>query len=373
MSEKNFDAYIDFGSSKIRAGVFSKIEQKKIYFTEHKCSNNLKNNKLNLLSSENIVKKTILEIEKKTNEYLNDINLMIDSPDSLLVTVSRSKNIEGKKLKKEEIEYLIQDTKQQIIKSYKDKHIIHILVTNYNVNGNDYNFIPLNINCNHFYVDIAFICFPKEFVKNLEELFSKNNIAITRIMSSSYAKALSYKKKIEIDRKVLFVDIGYEKTSIIFYNKEIFSGLNILPIGGNHISKDISKILHVPLEKAEEIKLNFDKNEFKNTADLIKKIVFARIEEILELSVSYLPPKEKKNGLNQIKLILMGDGSKILDTKFKDSISFSSDIDLLEESTQDICECGLNLNKGISHQEVAVIPKKLEKKGFFERLFHFFK
>ena len=70
---------------------------------------------------------------------------------------------------------------------------------------------------------------------------------------------------------------------------------------------------------------------------------------------------------------LMGEGSKILDTKFKESISFSNDIDLLEESTVDICESGLNLKKGIGNQEVAVIPKKLEKKGFFERLFHFFK
>ena len=370
---KNFNVYIDFGSSKIRTVAFNKIEQNKFYFTEHKCLSNFKINQLNLLQSENIIKKTILEIEKKTGEYLNDINLMIDSPESLLVNVSRSKNIEGKKIKKEEIEYLIQDTKQQIIKAYKDQHIIHILVTNYNVNGSNYSFIPLNINCNQLYIDIAFICFPKVFVNSLEKIFSKNNILVNQIISSSYAKTLSYKKKIESFKKVLFVDIGYEKTSIIFYNKENFTVFNILQIGGNHISKDISKILHVPLDKAEEIKLNFDKGKFKNTADLIKKIVFARIEEILELSVNYLPTQEKQNDLNEIKLILMGEGSKILDTKFKESISFSNDIDLLEESTLDICESGLNLNKGIGNQEVAVIPKKLEKKGFFERLFHFFK
>ena len=69
----------------------------------------------------------------------------------------------------------------------------------------------------------------------------------------------------------------------------------------------------------------------------------------------------------------MGEGSKILDTRFKDSISFSSDIDLLEETTHDICESGLNLNTGLSNQEVTIIPKKQEKKGFFERLFHLFK
>ena len=93
---KNFNVYIDFGSSKIRTGAFNKIEQNKFYNTEHKCLSSFKVNQLSLTNSENIIKKTILEIEKKTGEHLNDLSLMVDSPDSLLVNVSRSKNIEGK-------------------------------------------------------------------------------------------------------------------------------------------------------------------------------------------------------------------------------------------------------------------------------------
>jgi len=31
------------------------------------------------------------------------------------------------------------------------------------------------------------------------------------------------------------------------------------------------------------------------------------------------------------------------------------------------------LAQGINKQEVVIVPRKLEKKGFFERLFHFFK
>ena len=63
-----------------------------------------------------------------------------------------------------------QDVLKGIIKAYKDQHIIHILVTNYNVNGTNYSFIPLNISCNQLYIDIAFICFPKVFVKVFENI-----------------------------------------------------------------------------------------------------------------------------------------------------------------------------------------------------------
>ena len=42
------------------------------------------------------------------------------------------------------------------------------------------------------------------------------------------------------------------------------------------------------------------------------------------------------------------------------------------ESCINICEYGLKLIQGVNKQEVVIVPRKLEKKGFFERLFPFF-
>ena len=69
----------------------------------------------------------------------------------------------------------------------------------------------------------------------------------------------------------------------------------------------------------------------------------------------------------------MGEGSKILSNKYRQDISISNDIDLFDETPLDICESGLKVIKGQSKQEVVIVPKKIEKKGFFEKLFHFFK
>ncbi len=75
----------------------------------------------------------------------------------------------------------------------------------------------------------------------------------------------------------------------------------------------------------------------------------------------------------QSKMILMGEGSKILDNKFKDKISFSKDIDFLEETLGDVCQSGYQLRKIHNKQEVVVVPKKTIKQGFFEKLFHLFR
>ena len=72
-------------------------------------------------------------------------------------------------------------------------------------------------------------------------------------------------------------------------------------------------------------------------------------------------------------MVLMGDGAKILDNKHKDKISFSNNIDFLEEFSENICQSGFKLGMGLNKQEVVVVPKKQIKLGFFEKLFHFFK
>ena len=164
--------------------------------------------------------------------------------------------------------------------------------------------------------------------------------------------------------------------SIISVPLIVFVSADLLNV--SDITKDLSKILNIDMIKAEKIKLCFDKNEKflieKNLSlDLVRKIIFARIEEILELCIQSIKLNHNLDQTYQFQLILMGDGSKILDNKFKEKIVFSKEIDLLEETPQDICEAALKLSEGINKQEVVIIPKKQMKIGFFEKLFHFFK
>ena len=377
MNNKKFDVYLDFGSSKIRIAAFSKDNINNNIYMESICHSNLAVNKLDFSSSEIIIEKMIFDLEKKTNEYLDSVNIMIDSPDIFPINLSVLKNYTGHKLKNEDIKFLIQDAKQQILKNYPSQDIIHIIVQNYKIDNVDYNFLPLEINCNTISADITFICLPKKIIKDLKKLFAKINIYVNQISISSYAKSLSYKDNFNLDENIIFIDMGFNKTSIIYYKKNNIIFVNILPIGGNHITKDLSKVLSLDLINAEKLKLSFDtdKNTIINEVqshELVQKIIIARIEEILELSIK---PVELSINLEKnfrFKIILMGEGSKILDNKFKNKISFKEEIDLLDETIADICGSALKLNKRINKQEVVIVPKKPNKIGFFEKLFLFF-
>jgi len=397
MNEKNFDIYIDLGSSKIRAVAFSKANKEEKFFIEKDNILSLKKKELNFFKTEKIIEDIIYELEKKTDTYMNNISLMLDTSDEISISLSLSKKNDGKKIEKKDIQYLIQDGKQQILKYYPDKSIIHIIISNYKIDNQDYDYLPDNIKCKLFSIDIFFICFPKVLIQNLEYLFQKNQISINQFLCSSYTKSLNYKEQFPTFEKIAFIDIGYEKTSIIIYEKEKLKAFNVLTIGGNHITKDISKVLGLSTNEAELIKNNLnkdilfsEKNQDEKTfkvdllndsigkkvsLGLIKKIIFARIDEILNLSFKTIKFHEDLNDINKLKIVLIGEGSKILDNNsihIKETVPLFEEIDFLIESGINICESGLKLSKGLNKQEVVVVPKKILVTGFFEKLFHFF-
>ena len=369
MHNKSIQTYFDCGYSKIRAGVFIESNQKNVLYNESKFS-------LNHPHSHKEIQNIVSSLEKDSNEYIDSINLMIDSLKMLSIGISISKKLDGHILKNADINFLILEAKQQISKNYRDHNILHIIINNYKINGVDYSDLPTNSECNLISLDILFICLPSETVLNFKKIFSNFNILINQTICSSYAKSIHYKSNLNLNGNISFIDVGYDKTSIIsFFNDKLLS-LDILPIGGNHITKDISKILNIDLEQSETIKINFTKNkkivnEDNFSIEKIQKIIFSRIEEILELSVKSIKSNSFK--YDHFRMILTGGGSRVFNNSFKNKISLLKDVELIEDTAEDICQSGFKLGMGLNKQEVVLVPKKQIKQGFFEKLFHFFK
>ena len=369
MNRKKFQTFFDCGFSKIRAGTFNKDDKGEAYYSESEFFTDQSNLDLK-------IQKIIASFEKEMNEYINNVNLMIDSQKMISIGISISKKLDGSNLRQNNVQFLIQEAKQQILKYYTNYNIIHIIINNYKIDGVDYFHLPDNIKCNSISLDMLFICIPNDVVLFYKKIFLKSNILINQIICSSYVKSINYKDNLDLNGHVSFIDIGFNKTSIIssFNDKVLF--LDVLPIGGNHITKDISKILKIDLEQSEQIKLNIDKehklsNDGDFLLDKLQKIIFARTEEILELCTKSI--KSNPFILDNFKMVLTGNGSKILDNQHNDKIFFSNTIDFLEETTEDICQSGFKYGLDPNKQEVVMVPKKQIKEGFFEKLFHFFK
>ena len=138
----------------------------------------------------NILKELIIEIEKNLDTSVNKINLMVEQENSYNIDLSIKKNFENKIIAKKNIEYLIQDLRQQLLTNNPDKKFIHILVKKCIVDSEEYNIIPIGNKCKNFIIDLSFIHIPKKLLNELERLFSEHQMFINKVICTNYAKTL---------------------------------------------------------------------------------------------------------------------------------------------------------------------------------------
>ena len=297
------------------------------------------------------------------------------------------KNSDGQKYSKNDINSLLNESKSLIQKNYFNKKIIHMIVKKFIFDDQEYFEIPNEeINYNTLVIELKFICFDNQVWKNLQASFSKNYLNIDNLYCSSYVRSSSYNSLFNDFNKKVILDIGYGKSSITVFQDNRILYFNILPVGGRHITNDISILLKINQAEAEMLKKNLNQSEitFENKIDKIKKtdssdlsnqVIFARVDEIIKLNLAdeYFNAffRNKENCI----LIFIGDGSKILNKNsiyLEEKFDFFNEISFFEENTNLICESGFNFVQSENSQEVSFQTKKRKNKGFFEKFFHFF-
>ena len=387
MNEKSLSIFIDFGSSKIRLGIFDKENSKSILILEKECISNFSINNFDIKNSTEIIKDLIKSAEKKINNHIKNINLMIDTPDMFSVDISIKKNSDGKKYSKDDINSLLNESKSLVQKNYINKKIVHMIVKKFIFDNQEFFEIPNErINYNSMIIELKFICFSDIIWKNLQDSFSKNYLNIDNLYCSSYVRSSNYNSLFNDFNKKVILDIGYGKSSITVFQDSRILYFNILPVGGRHITNDISILLKINKIEAEILKKSLNRSEitFENkidkdkkvdSSDLSNQIIFARVDEIIKLSLD----DEYFNAFFQNKdsciLIFIGEGSKILNKNsiyLEEKFDFFNEISFFEENTTMICDSVFNFNQSDKTQEVNFLPKKPKNKGFFEKFFHFF-
>ena len=391
MQKDNYSTIIDFGSSELRLGVFDD-KFSKLFFQSKDISQ--KNNYEEYLKSINFL---IREAENKISTHLENITVLYDTSKIFTIDLSIKKKLDQKTIFKDICSSIILEANQLIKDCYINKKIIHLIIKKYIINDKEFLNIPNKIpKLNSVILEIKFICLPYNQYKNVFETFKKNNLKIINFFSSSLVKSFKYIDFFKENKFVAFLDIGLDRTTIIFFINQKLDCLNSIPIGGNNISKDISQIMKLSLDESEKLKKTFNKSEIdfsyseadssdntdiikkiigKNISiDLLKKVVLTRVEEIIELSFKGMGISENIDKKQDLNLVLIGNGSKIFNRnsfQIEDKYNFK-EINFYEENNLEVCKAGLIFEKNFKDEDPQKLKKNQKKLGFFHRFFNFF-
>ena len=286
---------------------------------------------VNLTKASKAIRSCISITEKKAKILLKKINVVLEGPEFLSTKFTKHKKINGSKIHKDDIDFLLKEAKKQLILNDKKQSIIHIFNHNYVVDGKAFSDEPIGVYADSLSHEITFITIPKNNLRNINQAFIDCDIEIERLISNTFALGAKLLNNKELEFGSILVDIGFEKISLgLFKNLALVHSIT-LPMGINHITKDISKVCSLSMDESVVIRNNIDfsfqnnqnlfdangylKNSYfinssfrKISKNLILNVIKARLDEIFEtVKKQIIVPEFNLN--SGIGFLLVGGGS----------------------------------------------------------------
>ena len=190
MDSENLIGVIELGGVNIKCVIFAVNSNNvlEILSSSVTKSEGIYNSKIvNFSKAANSIRSCISIAEKKAKVLLKKINVIFEQTEFLCTKFSKNKKIDGTKIQKEDIEFLLKDAKKQLTQNDDTQSIIHIFNHNYIVDGKSFIEEPINIYANALSHEMTFVTAPKNNLKNIKEVFIDCDIEIARFISSMFA------------------------------------------------------------------------------------------------------------------------------------------------------------------------------------------
>ncbi|WP_029758150.1 MULTISPECIES: cell division protein FtsA [Fusobacterium] len=225
---------------------------------------------------------------------ITKLSLALGGPGICSATVNVKSSFPEKEIEKIDMDNLLKQAKRQIFGSKEGQYrILYKEIYNKKLDGPGIVRQPIGMVGKELQADIHLIYVEEAYVQKFIQVVNKVGIDVDRIYLNSYASAKGTLDEETKKMGVAHVDIGYGSTSIIIlkYGKVLYAKTK--PIGEMHYVSDLSIILKIPKEGAEEIlnKLKNKQIEADNTIRYgakkillreIKDIILARTDDIID-------------------------------------------------------------------------------------------
>lgn len=190
-----------------------------------------------------------------------------------------------------------------------DVQAVHILPVEFIVDGVNGIKDPVGMKALRLEAKVYIITASSSHIQNLVTCCNKAGIDVEEIVLQNIASSEAILTEHDREIGTLVVDIGGGSTDIAIFYDGYLRHIATYGIGGNHITNDLAIGLKIPFKEAERIKTQFgvaipdisfgslkfngnqheieivglDKQTIKIPFNVIKEIVYARCEEILEI------------------------------------------------------------------------------------------
>lgn len=329
---------IDIGSSNITAVIARNNLDYKINILG---TGSYKSDGINkgVISNIELASKSIREAvsiaRKNTTEQIESTVVSISGAYTKGLRSSGSVNIPNGLITENEINQVLQMAlyNATIIPEYEVVHVIPIF---FKIDDSADVENPLNMNGSRLEVSVYVVTAKKTALTNIKSALKMANLSVNNFVLDSYATAISILDEQQRKFGATVINLGATTTEFACYKGSSLIYNGFIPVGSNHITNDLSVMLHTPPIAAEKIKTEYgdllktdeelankkvrtprigdEKNSSEVSLEHVQTIIHARVEEVLTLVKNSL----KKSGIHEslgTGIVITGGMSKLVGIK----------------------------------------------------------
>ena len=344
-------AVFDIGNNSIKAVVFQNDNGKDVILAQQEeASLGLKKGKI--LDAERFtttINKIVENFSKKLGgDFIENVVISLSHPEMIVSRIYESKRILQEEVIEDDADHLLRIIGDISGKdNYETLKIVPICrIIDEEKREKD----PVGLKCKKLELVADVFLIPKNFHAGLSDAFDKVGLNIVDIIPNILATpeiCIDYDHK---DLGTLLIDIGKNQTSYVIYEDGYPLAYDIIPLGWEDVTKDISIWMQVDIRDAEEIKRtlwtaiiteDFNANTEMDLA-FLSDIINARYEEIFNKIITRLK-KIDKDGRLPGGILLVGWGSKMNNLDILAKVLFRLSASYAKDITMNIGTLGNNI------------------------------
>lgn len=183
-----------------------------------------------------------------------------------------------------------------------NREVLHVVPRSYTLDGQEGVRSPIGMHCFRLEVDAHIITASSTSLANLEEAVEAAGVYVDRFILNPLAAGDAVLTEQEREMGVVVIDIGGGTTDLAVFIDGTVWHTAVIPIGGDHITQDITYWMRVPFGLAEQVKIQRGHANMRSVSELetfpvepfggdiqqvsrreLADVIEARAEEMFEL------------------------------------------------------------------------------------------
>ena len=138
-----------------------------------------------------VLKKNIYLIEQKFNFTFKETILILSNFECSFLNFTGFKKLNGSQLTKENVSYILNSLKSKINELEKNKTILHIFSSKYNLDQKSIENLPIGLFGDFYSQELTFFLINDNDLKNFNNIFNRCNLRIKKILLKSFVEGVN--------------------------------------------------------------------------------------------------------------------------------------------------------------------------------------